>query len=175
MRGTVDKPLVYNLGCNVFKIYLENLNIINVDLNPQFEPDVVADVRDLPFKDNSADLVWASHLVEHFQHSEAVELLKEWRRVVKPGGQVQIVTPDVEWCIDLYYKGQMGWDDLRDRIHCQGQHKNILRQDDQLKLLRRAGFEDVRPLDLRACPLLIYPDPRNPVPEPGQCGAVGIK
>ena len=58
--------------------------------------DVVADVRAMPFDDGYADAVYTSHLLEHFAESETVSVLQEWRRVLKPGGTLIVLTPDVQ-------------------------------------------------------------------------------
>lgn len=46
----------------------------------------------LPHKDNTFDFLYASHVLEHFKAPVAV--LKEWLRVVKPGGYVYFAVPD---------------------------------------------------------------------------------
>jgi ubiquinone/menaquinone biosynthesis C-methylase UbiE len=47
---------------------------------------------DLPFKDAVLDFVHSSHLIEDFVDWEPV--LKEWCRVLKPGGYLIIAVPD---------------------------------------------------------------------------------
>lgn len=46
----------------------------------------------LNFKNNELDFLYASHVLEHF--SNTLEVLKEWLRVVKPGGYVYFAVPD---------------------------------------------------------------------------------
>lgn len=46
----------------------------------------------LPFKDNVLDFVYSSHLIEDFP--TWAPALKEWSRVLKPGGKLVILTPD---------------------------------------------------------------------------------
>jgi SAM-dependent methyltransferase len=59
--------------------------------------DVVADISQrLPFEDGSADLIYASHLLEHFSHDETLTLLTDWRRVLRPGGQLMVAVPDLD-------------------------------------------------------------------------------
>ena len=65
------------------------------------------DVTQLPFEDNSVDLIYASHLLEYFDREEAVEVLSEWRRVLKyppggPGGVLRLAVPDFETMVILY-------------------------------------------------------------------------
>ncbi len=58
--------------------------------------DVVCDVRKLSFEDNHADAICAVHLVEHVHEWEAGPMLKDWLRVLKPGGQLVLELP----CMD---------------------------------------------------------------------------
>ena len=65
------------------------------------------DVTQLPFKDESVDLIYASHLLEYFDREEAVEVLSEWRRVLRyppggPGGVLRLAVPDFETMVILY-------------------------------------------------------------------------
>jgi len=50
------------------------------------------DGRALPFKDNTLDFVYSSHLLEDFL--EWGPILQEWTRVLKPGGHLIILVPD---------------------------------------------------------------------------------
>jgi len=52
------------------------------------------DVMKLPYPDNSVDEIKAFHIIEHFHFFEIQEVLKEWCRVLKPGGRLWIETPD---------------------------------------------------------------------------------
>lgn len=60
--------------------------------------DLVALGDDLPFKDNQVDFVISSHAIEHFY--DPVKTIKEWLRVVKPGGYVYIIAPHKERTFD---------------------------------------------------------------------------
>jgi len=52
------------------------------------------DIRKLPYADNTVAEVYASHVLEHFSYYERDEILKEWVRVLKPGGLLRIAVPD---------------------------------------------------------------------------------
>ncbi len=52
------------------------------------------DVRKLPYADCSVAEVYVSHLFEHFSFKERDEVLKEWVRVLEPGGLLRIAVPD---------------------------------------------------------------------------------
>jgi predicted SAM-dependent methyltransferase len=83
---------------------------VNVDaLEDAPGVDVVANIGErLPFEDGSAELVYASHLLEHFPHDRVPELLAEWRRVLAPGGALLIAVPDLETIASLMVSRE-GW------------------------------------------------------------------
>uniref|UniRef100_A0A915EAN1 Methyltransferase type 11 domain-containing protein n=1 Tax=Ditylenchus dipsaci TaxID=166011 RepID=A0A915EAN1_9BILA len=60
--------------------------------------DIIASGDKLPFATNSQDFVLSSHVIEHFY--DPVKTIKEWLRVVKPGGYVFIVVPHKERTFD---------------------------------------------------------------------------
>ena len=68
----------------------------NVDLAEG--ADFVADVRSIPLPDDYADEAMAIHVLEHIQRWEALETLKEWRRVLKPGALLAVELPDLIKC-----------------------------------------------------------------------------
>jgi glycosyltransferase involved in cell wall biosynthesis/SAM-dependent methyltransferase len=74
----------------------KKLAAINVDISPAGEPDVIADSRHLPFKDNVFTVVRASHVLEHFDQNEIPSVLEEWERVLHPFGELHIAVPDAK-------------------------------------------------------------------------------
>lgn len=58
--------------------------------------------KKLPFKDNELEYVFSSHCLEHLSFDNAIEVLKEIKRVLVPGGIVRIVLPDLKFYIDKY-------------------------------------------------------------------------
>jgi SAM-dependent methyltransferase len=61
---------------------------------------IVAYGDDLPFKDNTLDYVLSSHVIEHFY--DPVKALREWHRVIKPGGYIFIIAPHRDRTFDRY-------------------------------------------------------------------------
>ncbi len=88
-------PVKLNLGCGDTLLP----GYVNVDLAAERrgrQPDVCCDIRDLSaFPDNHADEVMAIHVIEHFYRWEVVDLIKEWVRVLKPGGQLVLECPNL--------------------------------------------------------------------------------
>jgi SAM-dependent methyltransferase len=62
-------------------------------------PDVVADIRRLPWTDESVDAVYAGHVLEHIPYEDGTSAVAEMRRVLKPGGRLCIVGPDMDRCV----------------------------------------------------------------------------
>ena len=81
--------LILDIGCGENKLE----GAIGVDIKKTKAVDVIADARYLPFKDEVFDNVYSSHLIEHFSHREVKNVLKEWVRVLKKGGTIEIRCP----------------------------------------------------------------------------------
>jgi SAM-dependent methyltransferase len=90
---------VLDLGCGIGHSYreLEPRETVGVDLDSdalagQERETVVADMRRLPFPDDSFDALLSVHSLEHVPDPEAV--LAEAARVVQPAGRAVFVTPN---------------------------------------------------------------------------------
>jgi predicted SAM-dependent methyltransferase len=88
-----------NLGCGQ-RFHPE---WVNLDLHPS-NPSVQRwDLQeDLPFPDESFDVVYHSHVLEHFSKTDGIQLLSRCRRVLKPDGVIRVVVPDLERIARLY-------------------------------------------------------------------------
>lgn len=66
--------------------------------------DHVGNAQDLSrFDDETFDEIYASHVLEHFDYNGPLQkALKEWHRVLKPGGKVYISVPDMEVLCRLF-------------------------------------------------------------------------
>jgi predicted SAM-dependent methyltransferase len=88
-------PKLLNLACGakVSKVG----NWVNVDYASPLDNVLKMNILDgLNFSDNSFDVVYTAQFIEHLTLKEAEKILHEIHRVLKPGGVLRIVTPDLE-------------------------------------------------------------------------------
>jgi len=70
---------------------------INIDFSPiDNRVKKVNLLRTLPFKNESFDVAYSSHFLEHLSPQNAKSLLQEIYRILKPKGILRIVVPDME-------------------------------------------------------------------------------
>ncbi len=62
----------------------------------------------LPFDDDVFDLIYASHILEHIPWQYTEQALKEWVRVLKPGGWLEIWVPDILKTCKAYVDAEAG-------------------------------------------------------------------
>lgn len=88
-----------HIGGKIRKQGWEILNIV-----PGEAVDHVGDALDLSrFADNTFAELYASHVLEHFDYiDETAAALREWRRVLIPGGRIYISVPNLETLCDLF-------------------------------------------------------------------------
>jgi predicted SAM-dependent methyltransferase len=80
-----------NIGCGLDK----KKGYINVDIRKDVNPDVICDIQYLePFKDNSIDEIYASHVLEHFPRQMVWQIVKVWIAKLKPNGDLVLHVPD---------------------------------------------------------------------------------
>ena len=58
----------------------------------------------LPYEDGTVDEIRASHILEHFGWDESCDVMREWSRVLKPGGRLAIAVPDFGFIADQYVR-----------------------------------------------------------------------
>jgi predicted SAM-dependent methyltransferase len=79
-----------------------------LDVQSRPEVDYVSDASKLNlFEDDSVDAIYSSHVLEHFHYKindEVFNTLKEWHRVLRPGGKLLISVPDLKTICELYLK-----------------------------------------------------------------------
>lgn len=90
---------ILNLGCGQH----HHPDWINVDFSSTGPGVIAYDLQwGIPFSSNSFDVVYHSHLLEHFPRRRAFCLMQECFRVLKPGGIIRVVVPDLEQITRTY-------------------------------------------------------------------------
>jgi predicted SAM-dependent methyltransferase len=84
------RGLTLDIGCGERKMAS---NAIGLDVRRTKAVDIIADARLLPFRDEAFDVVYSSHVIEHFSHREVKDVVREWARVLKRGGTIEIRCP----------------------------------------------------------------------------------
>jgi len=142
---------------------------INVDgiFNPK--ANLVIDLRRLlPFQTGNVLYIFSEHCIEHFRYDEAMSFLSECFRVLKKGGRIRLIAPDLESMARAYVKRDERWfekafpylDDPVDALnlifHQGGAHYYIYDSKALQKILKKAGFKYVISSSFRgsACPEL---------------------
>jgi len=75
-----------------------------LDANPRPTVDHLGDARDLKqFEEGAFDALYASHVLEHFDYKDELPAtLREWRRVLAPGGTLFVSVPDMRVLASLF-------------------------------------------------------------------------
>jgi SAM-dependent methyltransferase len=82
---------------------------ISVDLRDDPRVTYKRDIRNLPEEwADQFDIVKANHVLEHFGFGQTQEIVNEWARVVKPGGTMRLIVPDMEAFAEMIVKGKDG-------------------------------------------------------------------
>lgn len=124
----------------------------------------------LPYDDGRVDLVFLSHVLEHFSYDDGVKLLREIRRVLRPKGVVRIAVPDIavlarsyvdcdmqkfdQICgVDAASDPKLGADQPRARLFFElaagGDHRAFYDTPALVNALLQAGFANVLPSGFR--------------------------
>ena len=97
--------LTLNIGCGdrTYLEYPKGYECINYDERADLTiVDLVGPAEKIPFEDNHFDYILASDIIEHFPISKTIGILKEWCRVLKVDGILEIRTPDMHWALTHY-------------------------------------------------------------------------
>lgn len=139
-----------HLGCG--KRHLPGF--VHIDAVDYPHVDHVASIDNLSFiPDDSVDLIYNCHVLEHFKRRDVVRVLSEWHRVLKPGGILRVSVPDfAQLCavyqhekrIDLVIGALFGRQDYLYNIHY-----NVFDFESLAQSLTQVGFADIRRYDWR--------------------------
>jgi len=144
--------LKLNIGCGKVKFP----GWVNIDIEPG--ADLVIDVRKrLPFNDNTVDLIYNEHFLEHITFEEGEKALREFRRCLKKKGVLRIALPDLDSIIQQYdkeFKNEDWFPTGYEFVETKGMainmafrwwgHKYLYNEEDLGNQLIKAGFQKMK-------------------------------
>lgn len=90
-----------HLGCG--EKYLPGYK--HMDVRGGSHIDYIGNAENLEmFEDESIEELYACHLLEHIKRANLLDVLREWNRVLIPGGILRIAVPDFESIVKVYLK-----------------------------------------------------------------------
>jgi len=100
----------YSLGARIASLpviggIVRSLKLFNIEWNPDI---LLHDLsKPLPWPDASAECIYTSHTLEHLRREDGERLIAECLRILKPGGVLRIVVPDLKASVDDYLEGRV--------------------------------------------------------------------
>lgn len=116
---------------------MKNLDYTTTDLNSPLA-DVKADICQLPFADNTYDIIFCNHVLEHIPDDK--KAMQELYRVMKPGGMAILQIPQ-----DLSRETTFEDDSITDPK----ERREVFGQYDHLRVYGRDYFEKLRKVGFR--------------------------
>jgi predicted SAM-dependent methyltransferase len=170
------QKMISNLirGRSVFIPYrhIKGKKFLNIGCGPEVEPefinldyfwhpkvDICWDItrKAYPLEDNSLEGIFTEHCLEHISYEAGLKNMKEFYRMLKPGGVVRIIVPDAEIYLDSYQKKKAGFPVTLpygeseptaiysiNRIFREYGHQFIYDFETMKLLLQEAGFQNVK-------------------------------
>ena len=135
-----------HLGCG----YKLLVGFTNIDIRPETNCDVVDDIAVLKnITNESTELIYACHVLEHFGRIQYKEVLKRWTEVLKPGGILRVSVPDLMKVSKMHASGKYplkkllgflyGGQTYNENFHYVGFDFDMLKED-----FEELGYTDVK-------------------------------
>lgn len=120
---------------------------ISIDVRKE-QADIISDMRQLPYDDNSIDEIYICHGIEHLSFKDVDRALREYKRVLVPGGLLRLSLPDFNQLVKVAQKvglrfarhALMGGQEYAENFHYSVWDKQTLAE-----ALIRAGFSHIHP------------------------------
>ncbi|MEQ8469305.1 methyltransferase domain-containing protein [Coleofasciculus sp. E1-EBD-02] len=105
INNSLTSKAYLNVGCGANR----HKDFINLDYYWSPNLDLVWDItKKIPLKDSSLLGIFTEHCLEHISYLDSYKLLRDFKRMLKPGGYLRIVVPDAELFLDIYQRGKLG-------------------------------------------------------------------
>jgi predicted SAM-dependent methyltransferase len=140
-----DGRLLLHVGCGM----VDAAGFVNIDMMDAPHIHIQRPIDDLSlFADGCADLVYASHCLEHFGYRHSRSVVQEWARVLRREGVLRVAVPDFAVLAHAYAAGAplrdvqgplLGGQDYRLNFHAAVFDEQRLRE-----LMEEVGLTDIR-------------------------------
>jgi predicted SAM-dependent methyltransferase len=144
-----------NVGCGPFN----KPEFINLDYSWHPGIDICWDITKKPYPLESGSLegIYTEHCLEHIEFKDMKANLREFYRLLKPGGLLRVVMPDGEIYLDIYQRRKQGSNELMPyeegyispmaRING---HKFIYDFETMRRLMEEVGFKSIKKCSFRS-------------------------
>ncbi len=97
MTTAIQSGRILHVGCGGVELpdWFSKLTEVRLDIDPSMQPDIVASMVDIG-EVGHYEALFCSHALEHLYPHEVPVALKEFYRVLEPGGSAVIFVPDLE-------------------------------------------------------------------------------
>ena len=95
-----NSPLLFTFA-KLLKL-LNTKQIENIEWNKKNKIQYMNASKTLPFKDNSVECIYTSHMLEHLSRKSVLSFLSETLRSLKYNGVIRIAVPDLELIVKKY-------------------------------------------------------------------------
>jgi len=138
--STIKKKVLHFAPEQAFYKLFRNQKNIQYTTTDLFSPlaDVKADICDLPFEDNSYDIIFCNHVLEHIP--DDTKAMQELFRVLKPGGMAILQIPQ-----ELARETTFSDDSITD----QKERAAIFGQYDHVRIYGRDYFDKLRSIGFK--------------------------
>lgn len=109
----------YALGARLMKVPFfrainQRLRLFDLDWNDKIFLHNLT--KPFPWQSGSVDVTYSSHTLEHMSREEGRQFLSECFRVLRPGGVIRIIVPDLRWYVDDYINGKIKAEDFLEKL-----------------------------------------------------------
>jgi predicted SAM-dependent methyltransferase len=140
---------------------------LNSDIVPEKGQVYLDAIRPFPLPSASFQCVFAEQLIEHLSYEGASVMFRESHRILRPGGRIRIVTPDLSTLVAMFKKpmdpaarhfmdAQIAWTGLNtnptaecfilNQFFSSWGHRFLYDPETLATALKAAGFRDIRQL-----------------------------
>lgn len=100
------------------------------------------DIQNIPYQDNTFTCIISSHVLEHIPDYK--KALKEFYRILKPGGRAIILIPALRYLRKTFEEEQINTPELRQRYYKQNDHLRYFSVPDFFNAMEEVGFKVLR-------------------------------